>query len=62
MSIIFVVIIILIISTILALKDVKSELSVPSAVANLKIKKKKGLSGVIIFLKKKVIHYSSDSS
>lgn len=56
------VIIILLFSLLLALRSVKSELSVPSEVRSLKISRKKGLSGVILFLKKKIVHYCSGSS
>ena len=53
---------ILIVSLLLAIKDASAELSIPESVKKIKIKKKKKLSGVIIFLRKKIIHYSSDSS
>lgn len=54
--------IILIISFILALKAVREELSVPHEVKKIKIKKSKEWYGAILFLKKKIIHYSSKSS
>lgn len=53
------IIIILIISLILAVNAAKSELSVPEEVKKIKIKKRKKLFGVILFLKEKIIHYSS---
>ncbi|OGG02996.1 hypothetical protein A2W14_04450 [Candidatus Gottesmanbacteria bacterium RBG_16_37_8] len=54
--------IILIISFLLAVIESKKELNVPKRVLKIKIKKERKLSGVILFLKEKVIHYSSDSS
>lgn len=55
--------IILIVSFFLAIRSVNRELSVPEEVKNIKIVKKiKGFSGVILFLKEKIIHYSSTSS
>lgn len=62
MNIIFVSLIILFISILMSVKAVRSELTIPDAVKKIKIRKKKGLSGVILFLKKKVTHYSSGSS
>jgi len=62
MNIVVIAVIIFIISLLLAIRDINRELSVPKSVANLKIGKKKALSGVILFLKKKIIHYSSGSS
>jgi len=62
MNIAVIAVIIFIISLLLAIRDINRELSVPKSVANLKIGKKKALSGVILFLKKKIIHYSSGSS
>lgn len=50
------------ISFFLALKSAKDELSCPPEVRKIKIRKKRkkrGLSGVILFLKKKIVHYSS---
>lgn len=55
-------VIILLISFIWALQSVNNELSVPEEVRSLKIKRKKKISGVILFLKKKIIHYVSSSS
>lgn len=52
----------LIISLFLAIVAVQAEFSVPDEVKKLKIKRKKKISGVILFLKKKIIHYSSSSS
>lgn len=52
-----------IISFILAVRAVGHELTAPDVVKKIKIKRrKKGLSGVILFLKEKIVHYSSDSS
>ncbi len=57
------IIIILIVSFFLALRSVNRELSVPEEVKNIKIERKlKGFSGVILFLKEKIIHYSTSSS
>ena len=53
------VIIIFFVSLILAIYAAKSELSVPEEVKKIKIKKRKKLFGVILFLKEKIIHYSS---
>jgi hypothetical protein len=55
------IIIIFIISLVMAIRSVEHELSVPKEVKNIKIRKNEGLSGVILFLKKKIIHYSSSS-
>lgn len=53
---------ILLISFILAVGAVNTELSVPVDVRKLKIPKiRKKVSGVILFLKKKIVHYSSSS-
>lgn len=56
------IIVLLIISLILAIKSMSRELSVPEYVKKLKITKKKRIYGVILFLKEKIIHYSSTSS
>jgi len=53
--------IIFIISLVLALRSVDKELTVPEEIRKLKVSKKKGLSGVILFLKEKIVHYSSTS-
>ena len=53
------IITIFLISLFLAVNAVKSELSVPEEVKKIKIKKRKKLFGVILFLKEKIIHYSS---
>lgn len=53
---------IFIVSLALAIKSSRKELSVPHEIAHLKIKRKKKLSGVILFLKEKIIHYSSGES
>ncbi|MBM3284022.1 hypothetical protein FJY90_07335 [Candidatus Gottesmanbacteria bacterium] len=52
-------VIIFIISLLLAIKSVASEFSAPAEVKGIKISGKKKLSGVILFLKKKIIHYTS---
>ena len=54
--------IIFVISFILALRAADSELSVPDEVRHLRVRPPEKISGVILFLKKKIIHYSSDSS
>ncbi len=56
--IIWFLIFLLIISFIQAVRSVEKELSVPLEVKKLKIKRNK-ISGVILFLKKKIVHYSS---
>lgn len=56
------VVVILIISVILAVSSCEKELSVPHEVASLKIKRKSTVSGVILFLKKNIVHYSSSKS
>lgn len=56
------IIVIFVISLIMAIRSAEKELSVPHEVKNIRIRKKQGLSGVILFLKEKVIHYSSKSS
>ena len=61
MNIFFTVGIILVVSFFWALKEVNKELSIPEKVKKIKIRKKKGLSGTILFLKEKIIHYSSES-
>lgn len=55
-------IILFLLSFFLALKSVGSEFSAPEEVRKLKVARKKKVSGVILFLKKKIIHYSSSSS
>lgn len=51
------------ISLIAAIRSAEKELSIPHEVRNIKIKKsREGFSGVILFLKEKIIHYSSGSS
>jgi len=57
--IIFVGIILLIVSFILAFRAL-SDLETPPEVRRLMKKKKSTLSGVIVFFKKKVVHYSSN--
>ena len=59
MTVVIQLLAILFVSFVLALKSVDKELSVPDEVKSLKIKKRKRLSGVILFLKKKIIHFSS---
>lgn len=50
------------ISVILAFRSVEHELSVPKEITGIKITKFKPVSGVILFFKKRIVHYSSDSS
>lgn len=50
-------IVILVISFILALRSLGEEMSVPDEVKNLRIRKDRGVSGVILFLKEKILHY-----
>lgn len=56
------ILIILTISIILAVRSVEHELSIPKEVSDLKITKNAPLSGVILFLKKKIVHYTSSES
>lgn len=51
-----------VISVILAIRSVEHELSPPKEVVGIKIAKHKPVSGVILFLKKRIVHYSSNSS
>lgn len=62
MIILISIIVIFIISFLMAIRSADHELSVPKEVSGLKIEKKKKMNGVILFLKEKIIHYSSDSS
>lgn len=55
-------VIIFIVSFLLAIREASKELRVPPDIEKIRIIKKKSLSGVIIFLKEKIIHYSSHSS
>lgn len=59
---VFIIIILFIISFVLALRALMMEFSVPAEVNKIKISPKKKISGVILFLKKKIIHYSAPSS
>ncbi len=61
MIILFSIIVIAIISVLQAYRSVEHELSVPKEVASLKIPQK-SVSGVILFLKQKIVHYTSKSS
>lgn len=53
--------VILIISFIMALRSVSHEMDVPKEIRNLRITKRKGIGGVILFLRDKIVHYSSSS-
>lgn len=55
-------IILFIISVFLAVRSVDRELAVPLEIKKLKIPRKKKISGVILFLKEKIVHYSSKSA
>lgn len=59
MNIFFILSAILVISFIWAVIEASRELSVPESVRKVRIRKKKKLSGVILFLKEKVIHYKN---
>ncbi len=61
MIILISIVVIAIISVLLAYRSVEHELSVPSEVVGLKISNK-SVSGVILFLKQKIVHYTSKSS
>ncbi|OGF99165.1 hypothetical protein A2Y99_04980 [Candidatus Gottesmanbacteria bacterium RBG_13_37_7] len=54
--------VIFIFSFVLAIKASEKELLPPEEIRSIHITKKKKISGVILFLKQKIIHYSSDSS
>lgn len=54
--------IIFLLSLILALRSAERELSIPESVKKIRIRKRPKFSGVILFLKEKVIHHSSASS
>lgn len=58
----FILTVIFIISLILAIRDAYKEKVILDTVKKLKIKKKKTIAGVILFMKKRISHYSSDSS
>lgn len=62
MSMLLFIAVIFLVSFILAVRSAQNELEIPAQVKKIKIKKKKGLSGVILFLQKKIIHYSSSDS
>lgn len=55
-------IVIFFISLILAIFSMKKEMTVPFEVKNIKIRSGRSLGGVILFFKRKVVHYSADSS
>lgn len=61
MIILISIVVIAIISVLLAYRSVEHELSVPREVAGLKISTR-SVSGVILFLKQKIVHYTSKSS
>ncbi|MCJ7740383.1 hypothetical protein MUP32_03640 [Candidatus Microgenomates bacterium] len=56
--------VIFIVSLFWAIKDADRELGIPEEVKKIKIVKRdqNSFRGVILFLKKKIIHYSSDAS
>jgi hypothetical protein len=62
MTIILPLFIIFLISFLWAFISLNRELSVPDEVKDIKITKRKKIFGVILFLKKKIIHYTSESS
>lgn len=57
-----IVFVLFIISLFLAIRASTHELSVPIEVKKIKISRKIGISGVILFLKEKIVHYSSSNS
>jgi len=61
MAFAFSIIILFLISFFLAVRAVADETDVPQEVKNIKISKRTKLSGVILFLKEKIVHYSSES-
>lgn len=50
------------ISVILAIRSVEHELFAPKEITGIKITQRKPISGVILFFKKRIVHYSSNSS
>lgn len=62
MIILAVAIIIFLVSFFWAIKSVKKELTVPEEVARIKIPRSKKWFGVVIFLKNRIVHYTSVSS
>lgn len=56
------IIVIFIISIVLAIRSSRDEFSVPDELTKLKIRRQKPVSGVILFLKKKIVHYTSSIS
>lgn len=62
MILMVVVVGLLVISFILAVRSIDKELNLPKEVKNIKIQRKKGLSGSIVFFKSKSVHYTSKSS
>lgn len=57
-----ILLILFILSFVFAVRASRHELSVPSEVKKIRITRKKSMSGVILFLKEKIVHYSSNSS
>jgi hypothetical protein len=55
-------IILFVISFLMAIRSLRHEFTTPKEVVHMKIKKKGGVSGSILFLKSKVIHTSENSS
>lgn len=55
-------IVIFFVSLVLAIFSVKKEMVVPAEVKNIKIRKQNVIGGVILFFKRKAVHYSADSS
>lgn len=50
------------ISLILAIFSSRKEMTAPDEVKNIKIRRRNRLGGVILFFKRKTVHYSADSS
>ena len=61
MVIILSAVIIFLFSVILAIVSSEKELVVPDEVKKMSVGKKRGLSGVILFMKNKIVHYVSSS-
>lgn len=57
MVLILSIIVLFAVSFLLAYRAMKAEMSVPLEVKDMKIKRKEHIQGVILFLKKKIIHY-----
>lgn len=62
MNIFYILILFLLLSFLFAVREYNKEKMTVEKVRKIKIKRKKTLTGVILFMKKKIAHYSSLSS